>query len=138
MKNNQKMSFMCYTLYGDNMKIYKCSECGNVIFSINEELKTLMCCQKYMEELIPNTQSGAVEKHIPVSQVIGDIEQVTVGEQYHPMQENHYITFIAQITKNEINIVKLKPNDKPVANFKHVEGAKIYAYCNNHGLWSGK
>lgn len=117
------------------MKFYRCPICGNIITIVEGEEKHVRCCGKELEELIPNTQEAATEKHIPVCEKIGDTMKVTVGEVGHPMQEEHYIMFIAQVSAREVSIVKLQPQDKPEATFAYKKNAKIYAYCNLHGLW---
>ncbi len=120
------------------MKFYRCPVCGNIITVIEGNEKVVRCCGKELEELVPNTQEAATEKHIPVCKREGDKVEVTVGEVEHPMQEEHYIMFIAQVAENESTIVKLNPGDKPAATFTYKENAKIYAYCNLHGLWISK
>ena len=94
-----------------------------------------------MEELVPNTQDGAHEKHIPVVSVEGNIVTVKVGEVEHPMLEAHYIEWI-MIQTNKGNQRKvLKPGDEPVARFALLKGEKVeraLEYCNLHGLYSTK
>ncbi len=120
------------------MKFYRCPVCGNIITVVEGNVSPVRCCGKELEELVPNTQEGAVEKHIPVCKRDGEKLEVIVGEVEHPMQEEHYIMFIAQVTEKEATIVRLEPNDKPTATFTYKENAKIYAYCNIHGLWISK
>ncbi len=86
-------------------------------------------------EIKANTVDAAVEKHIPVYDVNHDKIQVSVGSIEHPMSEEHSIMWIAQVYDNKVNMVRLSPNDKPVATFDYVKGSVIYAYCNLHGLW---
>ena len=86
-------------------------------------------------EIKANTTEAAVEKHLPVYEKQGENIIVTVGSTLHPMQEDHYIMWIAYLYDNKLEIVELKPTDEPKAIFKYVSGAEIYAYCNLHGLW---
>lgn len=118
------------------MKFYKCPICGNIITVIKGNENLIKCCGVSLEELIPGTVDAAVEKHVPIYEIEGDKITVSVGEVTHPMTEEHYIEFIAQVTDKGINLVKLTPNDEPKAIFPYVKGAKIYVYCNLHGLWS--
>lgn len=120
------------------MKFYRCPVCGNIITVLEGSVGSVRCCGKELEELVPNTKEAATEKHIPVCKEVGDTVEVTVGEVEHPMQEEHYIMFIAQVTEKDSTIVKLNPGDKPVAVFPKKENAKVYAYCNLHGLWANK
>ena len=91
-----------------------------------------------MEELEPNTQDGAHEKHLPVYKVEGNIVSVKVGEVTHPMLEAHYIEWIVVETNKGFQIKYLKPEQEPKAEFKLAQGETVeavYAYCNLHGLW---
>ena len=87
------------------------------------------------KELIPNMIDASFEKHIPVWKKEGDHLLVTVGEIPHPMEEEHYIKSIIQITEDDIRVKSLKPHQEPKAVFDYVEGCHIYAYCNLHGIW---
>ena len=120
------------------MKFYKCPICGNIIYVVEGNEKLIKCCGSPLEELIPNTVDATIEKHVPTCKVEGDKLIVTVGEVEHPMTNEHYIMFIAQVAGENINIIKLKPNDLPTATFPYIENATIYAYCNLHSLWSTK
>ena len=118
------------------MKFYKCPECGNVIILPYGNVENVKCCDKELVELTANTSEGAFEKHIPVYTKDNDEILVRVGEVEHPMLAEHYITFVAQVYGDKIEIVKLKPGDKPEAKFKYIKGSVVYEYCNVHGLWS--
>lgn len=117
------------------MKFYKCPVCGNIIIIVEGNDKTTKCCGKEMEVLMPNKVDASLEKHVPVYEKSGDYIKVIVGEVEHPMTDEHYIMFIAQVVGNNITIVNLNPGDIPEAKFKYIKGSKIYAYCNLHGLW---
>lgn len=86
-------------------------------------------------EIKANTEEAAVEKHIPVYEVKDNTIEVCVGSVEHPMTDEHYIMWIAQIYNNRVTMVRLTPNDIPKATFEYVKGSEIYAYCNLHGLW---
>ena len=91
-----------------------------------------------MEELIPNTEDGAHEKHIPVVNVENNIVTVRVGEIDHPMVEAHYIMWIAIETNMGNQRKVLKPGQAPLAKFALLEGEEVlavYEYCNLHGLY---
>lgn len=88
------------------------------------------------EEIIPNTVDASFEKHVPVYEILDNKINVSVGSDYHPMDENHYIMWIALVNNNNIEIKKLKPTDEPIATFPYISGSSLYAYCNLHGLWT--
>lgn len=120
------------------MRFFKCPICGKIVAIVNETPVPTMCCGKPMEELIPNTQDGAHEKHIPVYEVKDGMVHVEVGSVEHPMMENHYIQWIMLQTNLGNQRKVLKPGEKPVADFALLPGEKVIAvleYCNLHGLY---
>lgn len=120
------------------MKFYRCRHCGNVVAYLHRSGVKVVCCGEEMKELIPNTQDGAKEKHVPVYTVKGNKVTVQVGEVAHPMTEEHFIEWIALQTKKGNQRVALKPGDKPEAVFALLEDDEVeavYAYCNLHGLY---
>ena len=123
------------------MKFYKCKHCGKIIAIVNEKPVPTICCGEPMVEMVPNTEDGAHEKHIPVYKVEGNIVHVEVGEVLHPMLENHYIEWIALKTNFGNQRKILKPGDEPKADFALLPGEKVEAvleHCNLHGLYSTK
>lgn len=119
-------------------KFLMCKKCKNIVKVIKENENSIMCCNEKMQEIIPGTVDAAKEKHIPVYKVNGNEINVTVGEIEHPMQEEHYIEWIAIQTKYGNQIKELKPGEKPEACFLICEEdnvESVYAYCNLHGLW---
>ena len=119
----------------EEVKFYRCPVCGNVIILTEKEASHVTCCGKPVEELVANTTDAAVEKHVPVYEKVGDKIIVKVGEVEHPMEEEHYITWIAQVAGDRITQVKLSPAQKTETQFDYIPGATLYAYCNKHGLW---
>ena len=120
------------------MKLLKCPICGNIVEMIEDKGVPVMCCGKPMVELNANTTDGAVEKHVPVVEINGDILTVKVGSVEHPMLEEHYITMVLVEFDNRVLRVNLKPNEKPEAVFAlngYKGNVNVYEYCNLHGLW---
>lgn len=120
------------------MKFYKCSVCGQMVAIVKETGVPLICCGKPMEEIIPGTTDAAVEKHVPVYEVKGNMVEVTVGAVEHPMLDVHYIEWVSIQTKFGNQRKALKPGDAPKVCFALCEGDEVlavYAYCNLHGLW---
>lgn len=118
-----------------NVVFYKCPICGNIIGLIEGNAEHMTCCGKPMEALIANTVDAATEKHVPVYEKVGDNILVKVGEVAHPMEEDHYISWIAQVTENTTTRVRLKPGQPAEASFRYIPNSTLYAYCNKHGLW---
>ena len=120
------------------MKFYVCKHCGNIITYLNNAGVPVVCCGEKMSELIPGTTDAAVEKHVPVISVDGNLVTVKIGAVEHPMVDVHYIQWIVLQT-NQGNLIKnLQPNQPPVATFVLADGEQAiaaYEYCNLHGLW---
>lgn len=120
------------------MKFYVCKHCGNIIQFAKESGVPVMCCGQKMEELVPGSTDGALEKHVPVITIDGNTVVVTVGSAKHPMMENHYIEWIVLETTKGNQKIKLSYTDEPKAEFLLTEGDAViaaYEYCNLHGLW---
>ncbi|OKY53338.1 desulfoferrodoxin [Megasphaera cerevisiae] len=116
---------------------YRCELCGNIIAVVKNGGGTnLVCCGQPMTKLKANSTDAAGEKHVPCLQKIDDNLDVVVGAVAHPMEEKHYIEWIALATDDKIEIKYLKPGNKPEAHFEAGESGTVYAYCNLHGLWS--
>ena len=116
-------------------KFYLCKKCGNVVSLLVNGKGTLICCGEPMEELTANTVDAALEKHVPTCEVRDNKIVIKVGEVLHPMDEEHYINFVALQYDDTIEIHNSKPRDQPIWVFHYVEHLKVYAYCNKHGLW---
>ena len=100
----------------------------------------MICCGAAMEELTPGTTDAATEKHIPVYHMKDHMVHVTVGSVMHPMDNTHYIEWIALVTAKGVQIKMLEPGEKPEADFALCENEvliNVYSYCNLHSLWMG-
>ena len=120
------------------MKFYICPTCGQIVAIVKGTKVPVMCCGKPMKELVPGETDAAVEKHVPVYEVEGNIVKVTVGSVDHPMTPEHYIEWIAIQTKYGNQRKKLSPESEPKTCFALCEGDEVlavYAYCNLHSLW---
>lgn len=117
--------------------IYHCTVCGNIVEVLYVGGGNLVCCNKQMEKLEAKTNDQGLEKHVPVITETETGYQIKVGEIEHPMDSDHYITFIELVVDEKIYRQELKPGQKPEAEFLVAKGEKITAreYCNVHGLW---
>lgn len=123
------------------MKFYKCLKCGKIEAVIKESSCPTVCCGDDMTELKAGTTDAAVEKHVPVVEENSNSIKVSVGEVTHPMEEKHFIEWIAIETSQGFQLKELKPGQEPKAFFALADGetfVKAYAYCNLHGLWASK
>ena len=112
------------------MRIFKCKKCGNIVLLVKEGTCIPNCCG----------EDAAVEKHVPVVSIDGNNIEVVCGEVPHPMEEKHFIEFIAIETTKGVQVKYLKPGETPKATFslKEEDLISAYAYCNLHGLWKNK
>lgn len=123
------------------MKFYKCKHCGKIIALVQGPAAVpTICCGEPMVELVPNTEDGAHEKHIPVYKVDRENNTVTVkiGEVDHPMVDVHYIQWVVLQTTKGNQRKELAPGNAPVVTFKIDEDEDVIAvleYCNLHGLY---
>ncbi|MFH1760722.1 MAG: desulfoferrodoxin [bacterium] len=120
----------------ENLQIYRCEKCGNIVTVLNAGGGTLTCCDQAMTLLKENSTDAAQEKHVPVIKRTGNVIEVSVGGVSHPMEEKHYIQWIEIIADGKSCISFLKPGMKPNAVFNvNAEKLIVRAYCNLHGLW---
>lgn len=120
------------------LKFYYCTHCGNVVVKAADHKAPLTCCGEKMVELVPGSTDAATEKHVPVIAGDGKLVTVFVGEAAHPMEEDHYIEFIALETTAGVQLARLAPGDVPQATFALADGVSVVAafeHCTKHGLW---
>lgn len=123
------------------MKLLKCNVCGNIVEMVEDRGVPVMCCGKPMVELKANTTDGALEKHVPVLEIVDSNLHVKVGSVEHPMLPEHFITTIYAEFDNRVYRVNLKPGEKPEAVFAlndYKGKVTVYEYCNLHGLWKSE
>ena len=108
-------------------KFYVCPLCGNVIQTTGEAV--ISCCGISLPPL--EAEAPDVEHSLKV-ETVEDEYFVTMN---HPMAKEHYISFIAAISDNGVQLVKLYPEGDAQARFKISRVRKLYAYCNRHGLF---
>lgn len=114
----------------NKIKFYVCPICGNVIQSTGEGSYT--CCGITLPLLQREDED---ERH--------QIEVELVENDYyihmsHPMTKTHYISFLAYATSDSQQFVKLYPEQNIECRFARKGHGQIFAYCNQHGLFSVK
>ena len=122
--NNNKSSNMLRT------RFYVCPVCGNVIHCTGET--AVSCCGI----TLPALEADDIdENHKIVIEKVEDEHCITVA---HSMTKEHYISFIAFITCDRIQYVKLYPEGNAETRL-HLRGSGyLYIYCNRHGLMKQK
>ncbi|MDD4699335.1 MAG: desulfoferrodoxin family protein [Oscillospiraceae bacterium] len=125
----------------ERQKFYICKHCGNIIGLINNAGVPLVCCGEAMAELVPNTTDAALEKHVPVIKIDGNIVTVDIGSAPHPMTEEHFIEWVYIQTKQGGQRKNFAPGDKPTVEFALTDDDEVeiaFAFCNLHGLWKSE
>lgn len=122
-----------YTTY-----FYYCYMCGNIAIRFEDTTEKIMCCGEEMTLLEAKTADTALEKHVPVVEIMDRNVQVSVGSTIHPMEKKHYISLIYLRTNLGGYRKALDPGDEPIVRFTLKEEEVVvaaYEYCNQHGLW---
>ena len=112
-----------------NMKkvhFYVCPVCGNIITSVGKG--TFSCCGITLPEA---EAEKCDEEHCLNVQTIDNEYYVTMQ---HPMNKTHYISFIAYVTSDDCEIIKLYPEQDISLRFRKRGYGIMYAYCNRHGM----
>jgi len=120
----------------EQLQVYKCDVCGNIVEVMHAGAGELVCCGQPMKLFKENSVDAAKEKHVPVVEKTVDGFKVKVGSVAHPMEEKHWIEFIELIVDGKVYREFLKPGQSPEATFC-IKADKVTAreYCNLHGLW---
>ena len=108
-------------------KFYVCPVCGNVIRATGEAV--ISCCGITLPPLEPEEPDAA---HVICAETVEDEYYVTLD---HPMTKDHYISFLAAVSDQGVQLVKLYPEGNAEARFKISRVRYLFAYCNRHGLF---
>ncbi len=109
---------------------YVCPVCGNVIRATGE---AVISCHGIT--LPPVEAEEADDEHAIKIELAEDEYYVTIN---HPMEKDHYISFLAAVSGQKVHFVKLYPEWNAEARFKRDGVSVLYAYCNKHGLFQIK
>lgn len=125
------------------LEIYKCEICGNLVEVLFPGAGALSCCGQAMTLQVANKVDAATEKHVPIFVKKDDELEIRIGQVPHPMVEEHYITFIEAISKDERYVKRkyLYPGEEPVFTLKGYDVAMLITareFCNLHGLWEAE
>jgi len=101
---------------------YVCPACGNIIQTTGEAV--ISCCGI---SLPPVQAEAPDDDHLLHLEPVEDEYYVTVG---HPMANDHFISFLAAVSDQGVQLVKLYPEGNADARFKINCVKWLYAYCN--------
>ncbi|MBR7121863.1 MAG: helix-turn-helix domain-containing protein [Oscillospiraceae bacterium] len=108
-------------------KFYVCPICGNVIHTTGDTV--VSCCGITLPALEPE---NADDTHEITIEKVEDEYFITVP---HPMTKEHFISFVAFITSDQIQMVKFYPEGNAETRLQLRGRGYIYYYCNQHGLF---
>lgn len=111
-------------------KFYVCPVCGNVIRAMGDTV--ISCCGI----LLPPLESEEIDDmHSITIEKVEDEHYITVN---HDMTKTHFISFIAYLTSDRVQFVKLYPESNAETRFQIRGNGCLYIYCNKHGMMKRK
>lgn len=108
-------------------QFYVCPVCGNVIHSMGE--LSVSC---HGIQLMPEQAEYVNEDHKILIERIEDEYYVQIE---HEMSKKHYISFIAALSSDGLQVIKLYPESIAETRLKMRGVKKIYCFCNRDGLF---
>ena len=111
-------------------RFYVCPVCGNAIHSTGDTL--VSCCGITLPALEPEE---ADEDHAIAIENVEDEHFVTI---HHPMTKRHFISFLAFVTCDRVQMVKFYPEGNAETRLQLRGRGQLYYYCNRHGLFKKK
>ena len=109
---------------------YVCPICGNVIHALGNTL--VSCCGI---TLPPMEAEEADDDHAITIENVEDEHFITI---HHPMTKAHYISFVAYVTTERLQMVKLYPEGNAQTRLQLRGRGYLYYSCNRHGLFQKK
>ena len=111
-------------------KFYACPVCGNILHAMGDVL--VSCCGITLPALEAEPFD---DDHALRIEKVEDEHFVSVR---HDMTKQHYISFLAFVTGDRMQFVKLYPEGNAETRL-HLRGRGfLYGYCNRHGLMKQK
>lgn len=111
-------------------KFYVCPICGNLLTSMGDVV--ISCCGVTLPPLEGEAPDEAHEIRLE------RVEDETLVTLNHPMRKSHYISFLAFVTSDRVQLVKLYPEQSAEARLQLRGHGFLYACCNRHGLFKLK
>jgi DNA-binding XRE family transcriptional regulator/desulfoferrodoxin (superoxide reductase-like protein) len=111
-------------------QFYVCPLCGNILHSTGNAL--VSCCGITLPPLEAETPD---DDHGITVESVEDEHFVTI---HHPMTKAHFISFIAFVTSDRLQLVKLYPEGNAETRLQLRGMGHLYYYCNRHGLFKRK
>lgn len=111
-------------------KFHICPVCGNVLHSMGDAV--VSCCGITLPALEAEEPDDLHEMAI---EKVEDEHFITIA---HPMTKQHYLSFVAFVTADRMQLVKFYPEGNPETRLQLRGRGYLYYYCNQHGLYKKK
>lgn len=111
-------------------KLYVCPMCGNVLFAMGEAV--VSCCGIALPPLETEPAEG---EHVIDVELVEDEPYASLA---HPMSKDHHVSFVAAVSPDRAQVVKLYPEGDAAASFRGSGVRDAFAYLNRHGLFRMK
>ena len=111
-------------------KFYVCPLCGNIIHALGDTL--VSCCGITLPPLEAEPFDAM---HEITAEPVEDEFFITIR---HEMTKEHFISFLAYISYDRVQLIKLYPEGNAETRIPRRGGGLLYAYCNKHGLMKMK
>lgn len=111
-------------------KFYVCPLCGNALHSMGDAV--VSCCGITLPAL---EAEEADEAHGVVIEKVEDEHFISLP---HPMTKQHFISFLAYVTSDRLQLVKFYPEGNAETRLQLRGRGYLYYYCNRHGLFKQK
>ena len=111
-------------------KFYVCPVCGNVIHALGNAV--VSCCGITLPPLEAEETDDA---HAITIEIVEDEQFITI---HHPMTKQHFLSFVAFVTSDRIQMVKFYPESDAQTRMQLRGRGYLYYYCNRHGLFRMK
>jgi len=111
-------------------KFYVCPICGNTIHSTGNAV--VSCCGITLPPLEDE------DTDIDHTVTIENVEDEHFISIHHPMTKQHFISFVAFVSSDRLQMVKLYPEGNAETRLQLRGKGYLYYYCNRHGLFKKK
>jgi DNA-binding XRE family transcriptional regulator/desulfoferrodoxin (superoxide reductase-like protein) len=108
-------------------KFHVCPVCGNIIQSTGNSV--ISCCGITLPPL--EAEEADLDHAVHIQQV-EDEHFITID---HTMTKEHYISFVAFVTSDRVQFVKLYSEGNAETRLQLRGFGMLYWYCNHHGLF---
>ena len=109
---------------------YVCPICGNAIHTLGNAV--VSCCGITLPALEAEEMD---DDHAITVEHVEDEQFITI---HHPMTKAHFLSFVAYVTSDRLQMVKLYPEGNAQTRLQLRGRGYLYCCCNRHGLFRKK